>query len=115
MDYAKMLALLLAAHALCDYPLQGDFLAKAKNPAQPIPGVPWWCAMAAHCAIHAGAVLLVTSSMVAACFEFALHWMVDIEKCWGRISFATDQASHVACKVAYVVILALTASGGGAQ
>ena len=61
MDYAKMLALLLAAHALCDYPLQGDFLAKAKNPAQPIPGVPWWCAMAAHCAIHAGAVLLVTA------------------------------------------------------
>lgn len=34
--------MLLAGHALCDYPLQGDFLAKAKNRAAPLPGVPWY-------------------------------------------------------------------------
>lgn len=106
MDYAKMLVLLLAAHALCDYPLQGDFLAKAKNPTQPIPGVPWWCAMAAHCAIHAGAVLLLTSSLIAACFEFVAHWVTDVAKCRGEIGFVADQAAHVAFKVAFVAVLA---------
>lgn len=106
MDYAKMLVLLLAAHALCDYPLQGDFLAKAKNPVQPIPGVPFWCAMAAHCAIHAGAVLLLTSSLLAACFEFVAHWVIDVRKCRGQISFAADQAWHVGLKVAFVAVLA---------
>ena len=106
MDYSKMTVLLLAAHALCDYPLQGDFLAKAKNPAQPMTGVPWWCAMAAHCAIHAGAVLLVTASLIAAFFEFVAHWMIDVAKCRGGISFATDQAAHVALKLGYVAVLA---------
>ena len=32
---------LMVGHALADYPLQGDFLAKAKNRTAPIPGVPW--------------------------------------------------------------------------
>ena len=55
-----MLAALIAAHAVCDYPLQGDFLAKAKNRTMPIPGVPWWQALGAHAAIHGGAVGLIT-------------------------------------------------------
>jgi len=29
----ELLALLLISHAVCDYPLQGEFLAKFKNPA----------------------------------------------------------------------------------
>lgn len=37
-DLATIFALMLAGHALADYPLQGDFLAKAKNRANPIPG-----------------------------------------------------------------------------
>ena len=30
------IALLVAAHALADYPLQGEFLARAKNRFQPL-------------------------------------------------------------------------------
>lgn len=37
-----MLTALIAGHFLCDYPLQGDFLSKAKNRVNPIPGVPWY-------------------------------------------------------------------------
>lgn len=33
---------LVAGHALADYPLQGDFLARAKNRTAPIAGFPWW-------------------------------------------------------------------------
>lgn len=31
--FFRFLILLLAAHAVCDYPLQGDFLAKGKKPS----------------------------------------------------------------------------------
>lgn len=37
-----ILALLIFAHAVADYPLQGEFLAKAKNRMMPIPGFPFW-------------------------------------------------------------------------
>lgn len=44
----NMLALMIGLHMLADYPLQGDFLAKAKNRRVPVPGVPWWQALGAH-------------------------------------------------------------------
>jgi len=90
---------LLVAHAVCDYPLQGDFMAKAKNLTAPIPGVPWWIVMAAHCLIHAGGVVLVTGSLMLGCFEFVWHFGIDVAKCRGRLSFAEDQGLHVLCKV----------------
>ena len=101
----EMLAFLLAAHALADYPLQGDFLAKAKNRTTPIPGVPWWQALAAHSAIHAGFVLVITGSLLLTAVEFVVHAVTDDAKCRGRINFNTDQAVHVACKLAYVAWL----------
>ena len=53
---------LLAAHALCDYPLQGDYLAKGKDPWGPFPRGVWIHCLTAHAMIHAGSVLLVTGS-----------------------------------------------------
>lgn len=99
-------AYLLAAHALADYPLQGDFLAKAKNRTAPIPGVPWWQALAAHSAIHAGFVLAITGSLACAAVELIAHAITDDAKCRGRISYNADQAIHVACKLAYAAWVA---------
>lgn len=98
----EMLILLIGWHALADYPLQGDFLAKAKNPIAPIPGVPWWQALGAHSAIHAVGVMVITSSPLLACIEFVSHALIDWAKCTGRIGFNADQAIHVAMKVGYV-------------
>jgi hypothetical protein len=95
---------LLVGHAVADYPLQGDFLAKAKNPWAPIPGVPWWIAMAAHSAIHAGAVALVTHNYVLACLEFGLHFGIDVLKCANITGFKMDQLMHVICKFAWAVV-----------
>ena len=106
----ELFLLLVVLHALCDYPLQGDFLAKAKNRLAPIPGVPWWQALSAHAAIHGGAVALATGHYWIGLLEFAAHWLIDDAKCKGRISFNTDQFLHLACKVAWVA-LALLASG----
>lgn len=99
-----MLILLLAAHALADYPLQGDFLAKAKNRTAPIPGVPWWQALGAHALIHAGFVALITGIWWLAISEFAIHWITDDAKCRGRVSYNQDQAIHIACKLAWWLI-----------
>jgi hypothetical protein len=96
-----LLVLLLAAHALADYPLQGDFLSKAKNRLAPIPTVPWQQAMGAHAAIHAGFVAAITGIWWLAIPEFAIHWLTDDAKCQGRISFNVDQAIHVGCKFAW--------------
>lgn len=95
---------LLAAHCLCDYPLQGDFLAKAKNHTAPVPGVPWYQALVAHAMIHAGAVTLITGSLFLGMMELVAHIVIDYLKCSGRFSFNVDQALHVGCKIAWVLL-----------
>jgi hypothetical protein len=95
---------LLVGHAVADYPLQGDFLAKAKNMTAPITGVPWWIAMSAHCLIHSGAVMLVTHQIPLAIAEFGLHFCIDVLKCRGETNFELDQLMHVLCKVIWAVI-----------
>lgn len=105
---AEMTALLLVVHAAADYPLQGDFLSKAKSYKNPLPGIDWWIALAMHCLIHAGGVWLVTGSNLLAACEFVAHFAIDTIKCGGFISFRTDQLLHVACKVAIVAVWSLT-------
>lgn len=105
MSHIELLALLLVAHALCDYPLQGPFLSQAKSPVTPVPGFPWYQAMSAHCLIHAGAVWLITGSGVLGVLEFILHFFIDTAKCHGALTVNQDQFAHVACKVAWVLLL----------
>ena len=105
----------LIGHALADFPLQGDFLSRGKNRNSPPPaladgrgGTPanlWVYLMSAHCLIHAGFVWVITGYAVLALAEFVLHWIIDVAKCEGHTTFATDQWLHVATKGAYVAIL----------
>lgn len=109
MSGLSMLAALIAAHAVCDYPLQGDFLAKAKNRAMPIPGVPWWQALGAHASIHGGAVGLITGIWWLGLLEAAAHFIIDDLKCTGRLgsgakAFNLDQLGHLICKIVWVII-----------
>ena len=100
-----MMAIALAgAHALADYPLQGDFLSKAKNRTAPIPGVPWQQALGAHVAIHGAAVAFITGIWWLFFAEALIHWLTDDAKCRGRLTFNQDQAIHLACKVAWLAI-----------
>ena len=107
-----LFALLVAAHALADYPLQGEFLARAKNRFNPVPGVPWYQALGAHAVIHGGMVGLVTGSLLLGVLEVLAHFVIDDCKCARRIGFNTDQALHVACKALWVVLLATGLTGG---
>lgn len=96
---------LLAAHALCDYPLQGDYLAKTKSPWIAGNGLLWIHSLTAHAMIHAGAVLLVTGSAWLAMAEFVCHWLIDLGKCAGKYGYHTDQLLHIACKVLWLIVL----------
>lgn len=102
--------LLNAGHALCDYPLQGDFLARGKNHVSPIPGVPWQPCLWAHAMIHAGMVLLVTHSTTLATLELFLHAWTDWSKNAGLFgrnaeqAFDIDQAIHFGCKLIWAIL-----------
>lgn len=98
---------MLIGHAVADYPLQGDWLSKAKNPTLTlVPGeVIWPMALLSHSAVHAGAVNLATGSWLLAAAEFVAHTMIDYSKCRGLISYNQDQAAHAACKLCWASIL----------
>jgi hypothetical protein len=92
---------MLVGHALADYPLQGDFLAKGKNRHTPaIPGeTVWpWC-LAAHALIHGGAVTLATGSVALGVAEAFAHAAIDFAKCEKVFGFHADQSLHVVCKL----------------
>jgi hypothetical protein len=111
----RILFLLVFGHALCDYPLQGPFLSSAKNRFNPVPGCPWYQCMAAHCLIHAGAVYLVTGSLLLAALEFMAHVVIDDCKCAGLFDFNVDQGLHILCKVAFVGLLYAQSVSQGLQ
>jgi hypothetical protein len=100
---------LLVAHALCDYPLQGDFLARGKNHKNPILGVPWQQCLIAHSIIHGGAVALITGNVYLGILETCAHAFVDFGKREGAYGFNYDQALHVAVKVFWAVSVATSA------
>jgi hypothetical protein len=104
MSPLELFGALMVAHAVCDYPLQRDFLAKAKNRVTPIPDFPWWHAMGAHALMHAGAVAWLTGFWWLGALEFVFHFVTDDAKCRGRLTLNQDQFIHALCKVAWVVI-----------
>lgn len=95
----ELFALLVFAHMLADYPLQGEFLARGKNHKSPIPGIPFAHPLAAHSIIHGGFVGVITGSLLLAVMETLIHAATDWAKCDGRISYHTDQAIHIGCKL----------------
>ena len=112
---------MMFGHALADYPLQGDFLARAKNRAAPIPGIPWYQALGAHSVIHGGCVFLALAgfnplaAIGCGIAETVAHAVIDDAKCMGRLSssptraFNIDQALHTACKALWALIAVVTA------
>jgi hypothetical protein len=103
----ELLFWLVVGHAIADYPLQGDFLARAKNHRAPIPGVPFIHGLLPHALIHGGFVALATGSVWIGMAEVLLHALIDFAKCDGRFgegeaAFQTDQLLHIACKVIWV-------------
>lgn len=105
--FACTLLMLFAGHALCDYPLQGDFLSQGKN--RLLKGIPWKQCLFSHSLIHSGMVFLVTRSLILALAELGIHALTDYGKKagWygvGERAFNIDQGIHFACKIAWAVL-----------
>ena len=94
---------LAVLHALADFPLQGEYLAKQKVRENADGTSEWIVALFAHSLIHAGAVWLVTGSKLLGIVELVLHAGIDAAKGKGRFGLLTDQALHLGCKMIYVV------------
>ena len=103
-SFLLVLGVLFFFHFLADYPLQGDFLSRAKNRNDPIPHVPWQQALFAHSFIHAGFVFLATGSVIAFVGELIVHAITDDLKCRGELTFNQDQMIHFGCKVAWAAL-----------
>ncbi|ACI54432.1 conserved hypothetical protein [Rhizobium leguminosarum bv. trifolii WSM2304] len=104
-----ILALLLIGHALADYPLQGDWIAKAKNhKLDLVPGeVIWLGVLVCHASIHAAFVWAITGSGWLGLAEFVAHAVIDYAKSDGRLTYNQDQLLHVLCKVVWFTALTL--------
>lgn len=100
-SFLLVFGVLLFFHFLADFPLQGEFLAKAKNHRDPIPHIPWWYALTAHSFIHAGFVFLATGSVVCFLGELISHIVIDHTKCEGEITFERDQFLHIILKLVW--------------
>ena len=100
-----LFATMIVVHLLCDYPLQGDFLARAKNHRDPIKGTPWYTALLSHAGIQAGGVALTTHSPELAALEMVAHTIIDFGKSDGWYGFNVDQLLHIACKGMWVLMI----------
>ena len=110
----SLLFALLIGHALADFSLQTDAMAKGKNwnnKTTPPPGArytpcwPYW--LTSHALIHGGVVWLITGIPALGMAETILHWQIDFHKCDNRIGVHADQALHLFCKVIWVVFAVL--------
>ena len=105
---------LLVGHAVADFSLQTDSMAKGKNRNRPVdmsvvpPGQKytpsWFYWLTTHALIHGGAVCLITGDCRLGMAETVAHWVIDFGKCENFFGIHIDQTLHVVCKLAWVYI-----------
>lgn len=102
----ELFFVLVFFHFLADYPLQGSFLAEAKNRHTAIGKMFWPHALGAHSFIQGGFVYLATGVVWLGLAEVLLHFSIDFAKCDNKINLHQDQLLHIACKGLWVLLVA---------
>jgi hypothetical protein len=112
-----VLFLLLAGHAIADYALQSDWMAKNKNRHLPAPvgydvtihgpmQTIWPYVLGSHALIHGAFVYIATQSAALGFAEAVAHAAIDFGKCEKKYGIHTDQALHLACKALWLILWA---------
>lgn len=104
--FLSTLLMLAFGHFLADFPLQGEFVSKAKNPATN-PAPIWMPVMVGHCTIHSGIVYALTGELRLAAFMFVTHLIIDVLKCVGWLG--TDARAFLVDQLWHAVVLILIA------
>lgn len=112
MNYIEILFILLFIHALADFALQSDVMAKGKNRhSKIIPPIGekhmpvWVYFLSAHALIHGGLIMLVFGNIWIALIEFISHFIIDFLKCENKTNPHQDQVMHLILKIIYGFIL----------
>jgi hypothetical protein len=100
-----LFAAFVVMHALVDFPLQGDFIAKQKTRKHADNTSIWIVALTSHGVLHGGGVWLISGSLAFGFAEMILHLLIDIGKGENRFGIITDQLLHVGCKLVYAILL----------
>lgn len=98
---AELLALLMG-HAVADFALQNDFVARYKSPltdASPFGATIWPYVLGAHGLMHGAVVWAITQNPWLGLAETLVHSVVDYAKCTKRIGWYADQGLHLVCKL----------------
>ena len=104
-ELLMLFVILLCAHFLLDFAIQGDFVAKYKaRIVDDSNNVMWKWVLTAHAASHTLPVLLLTQSVLLGLLMFTSHFVIDFLKCEQKINFNQDQTLHI------LVIAAITAA-----
>lgn len=102
---ASLCFLLIAWHAIADYPLQSDFIATAKNRHTELGKQYWLWVLPAHSLIHGIGVMLITGEVWLGVFETGVHFLIDFLKCDNRITLNQDQCLHLLAKLCIVIMV----------
>lgn len=94
-NFFEVFYLLLIAHAVCDFALQNDYVAQAKNRHTELGKDVWWMVLPAHALIHAGGTYIVTQSFLLSLIQLVTHITIDFKKCEQEFGYVMDQAMHV--------------------
>lgn len=101
---------LIVGHALGDFVLQTDTMAKGKSRhrrlepslSQYLPTWQYW--LTSHALIHGGIVTLATGSTLLGFAEFVAHWVIDFGKNEQWYGLHTDQGLHLVCKLGWFTL-----------
>lgn len=104
---------LLMGHALADFGLQSQQMAKGKNrhvPKEYIPpgqkqNVIWPYYLGAHGLIHGAMVTIITGSVLWGMAEALCHSLVDFGKCDNYYGVHVDQSMHMTFKLAIAYLV----------
>ena len=112
-DFVRLF-LLLVGHALADFSLQSDVMAKLKNRRNKPDWIPegqkyvptWFYWLMAHSLIHGGVVYVVTYNVWFSIIETIMHGVIDFLKCENITNPHIDQFLHFIIKIIYCLELA---------
>ena len=104
----ELIFMLLCGHALADFSLQTDVMAKGKNRHNktiPPPGAKyqpcWYYWLSAHALINGFMVALITGFWWIGFMEAIVHGISDFLKCDNRYGIHSDQAIHILSKLCW--------------